>query len=369
MGLFDRFRGGKKSVKHAADGSVVTEQTFEITAPPRDVSSDAVDALDRALARAADTSVEAILHAIDPARVVAFADGGPPVWSVAVCACPSPQKSFLYVTYGLARGIDGTAAFEHELSMRVLAAESDQAPPVWPTLFLRNLARYQLSSGRELRVGDPMNFPESITRIGITPEDRSSMPDSAMTAIAITKDSELADVTLPDGSPLEVRRVYGLRADEYEWLELWSCDAVMGLVASRDAHLTTDLNRTSWSDDVNFVEDVKTGAAKEGSQTGALVIGNLQWQRAADGYTVRVPTGSDANRLGRMLRARLGFGRNLFVHDYEPTPFSQVGIEPGDQVQAEEHDGGILVVSMPADNQYVQQLSQATSSVELHFPA
>ena len=42
------------------------------------------------------------------------------------------------------------ARFEHELSLRAPAAPNGQ-PPQWPTFLLRQLCRYQITSGRELR--------------------------------------------------------------------------------------------------------------------------------------------------------------------------------------------------------------------------
>jgi hypothetical protein len=137
---------------------------------PRETRGDAVAALDAALAQAS-RGLD-VLHAFDPRRILRFADGGPPVWSVGVVRVSATPPEYLYVTYGLSRAIDPSSPFEHELSIRVASHEPGLDEPVlWPTLFLRHLARYVLETRRPLLAGQSMTFADPITRTGIDSGD------------------------------------------------------------------------------------------------------------------------------------------------------------------------------------------------------
>jgi hypothetical protein len=290
---------------------------FRLEGKPREVRDEAVSQLDQALAGAAGGRLEQVLHAIDPRRILRFEAGGPPVWSVALCPCP--DRTFLFVTYGLSRYIDPDARFDHELSIRV-AAERGGEPPAWPTFLLRQLARYQVGSGRELRVGDPMTFAESITRAAMAPEHQASMPDSPMRTIGVAADPGMHSV----------RRVYGLLADEQALAETWSIAGLLGEIARRDPTLTTTLGRPSWAGRADVVRAVSDGAAREGSATGAIVVPGLRWERTARGVAIHIPGGPVVRRIAALIRGRLGFGRTLLLHDYEPAPYSEVGLGPGE---------------------------------------
>jgi len=315
------------------------EQQFQFTLkhPPRRVDDGGVAQLDAALAAAACVAPDRVLHAIDPRRIASFADGGPPVWSVALCPCH--DGCWLFVTYGLSRAIDPDAGFDHEMSIRV-APDTDPQPPQWPVFFLRQLARYQITTRRDLAVGDPMEFGESITRAAMAPAEKAAMPDSPMHAIAVVDDPVLPGA----------RRAYGLLPDEHVLAEPWSIAGLVGEIARREPTLTTRLGRGSWCGDPTIVQAVQAGTAREGSSTGALVLPGLRWEPAEDGFLVQMPSGAPALRFCALARARLGFGRNLLLHDVEPAARSLIGLAPSEQPYARVHGDGLLEVGMGLDS-------------------
>lgn len=190
MGLVEKMFRKQRAVSH--------KDKLELRGEPRNVNGKAVECLDEALARAAGAPVDQILHGIDPRRILSFENGGPPVWSVALCPSSSSPSGFLFVTYGLSKMIDPSTPFEHEMSIRV--ASNDKEPPSWPMFLLRHLARYQITGGRDLGVGDPMTFAEPITRAAMAPEHQHNQPDSSLRAIGVMTDPILGAVGTPHAS-------------------------------------------------------------------------------------------------------------------------------------------------------------------------
>lgn len=332
---------------------------IEMTSDPRRVDDAAVSQLDEALAAAAGAPVNQLLHALDSRRILRFEHGGPPVWSVALCPCG--DGTFLFLTYGLSRFLDPDAQFDHEMSIRV-AADPGGQPPAWPTFLLRQLARYQITSGRELRIGDPMSFGESITRAAMAPEHKASMPDSSMHAIGVAADPRMQGV----------RRVYGLFAEEQALAERWSIGGMLDEIARRDPTLTTALDRASWATEPEMRQAVGAGAKRDGSTTGAIVVPGLRWERSSHGVTVHLPGGPVIRRIAALVHGRIGFGRTLLLHDFEPRPHSEVGLQPSDQESVRTHGDQMLEIGLTADSQLLFGLYMAArepdpSPVTLHL--
>jgi hypothetical protein len=86
-------------------------------------------------------------------------------------------------------------------------------PPMWAVALLRHLARYVLSSGNELMVGDVMPCHAPITRIPFPPQHHASMPDTRVDSIVVTADPVIPRVETPHGS-IEVRRIVGVEMRE-----------------------------------------------------------------------------------------------------------------------------------------------------------
>lgn len=342
-----------------------TKDEFELR-DPRAVDSAAVDALDTALAQACGVPKESLLHAIDPRRILSFEAGGPAVWSVAVATSRAPSPHHLYVTYGLSGSVDPrrhAQGREHELSIRIPVTEG--SPPLWPTLLLRHLGRYVLSSGRELRIGEVMPLFAPLSRAALPPEHREAQPDSRLMSFLVGSDPQLRSIPTHKG-PIEVRRIYGIDAQEQRLIERWSVAGFGGQLVGRDPTLTTDLDRPSFADDAAVVAAIDDGATREGSATAAMAIQGVRWERNRDAWKVRLPGGDAARHLAAVLRGRLPHGRHLLVHDLEPTPGTQVALVPAEELSVHEEDD-VLVIGMPATSVYLKMLVAGEPGYEWVF--
>lgn len=318
---------------------------FVLRGDPREVNSAAVSQLDGALAVAAGCPLESVLHGIDPKRILTFANGGPPVWSVAQGRCANGDV--LSVTYGLSQFIDPAAPFGHEMSIRV-ASDGSADGPQWPMFFLRALARYQITSGRELRAGEVMPFGESITRTAMAPEHKASMPDSPLQAIAVVDDPLMQSV----------RRVYGLHADELDLGQAWSPAGLMSLVAERTPTLSTDVARGTWSRDPVIRAGVDAGRAREGSSAGAALVAGLHWEKLATGVAVHFPAGC-AKTVIDLIDGRIGFGRTLLLHDVAQAPCTEVGFTVSDSDFFEVRSPAMVEIGVNKDSMLFAALRMA----------
>lgn len=331
---------------------------FALRGDPREVNSDAVSQLDHALAVAAGCPVESILHGIDPKRILTFANGGPPVWSVAQGRCANGDV--LSVTYGLSQFIDPAAAFGHEMSIRV-ASDGSADGARWPMFFLRALARYQITSGRELRAGEVMPFGESITRTAMGPEHKGSMPDSALQAIAVVDDPLMQSV----------RRVYGLHADELQLAQAWSPAGLVNLIAERTPQLTTDVARATWCDDAAIRAGVDAGRKREGSSAGAALVPGLRWEKLATGVAVHFPAGC-AKTVMELVDGRIGFGRRLLLHDVTQAPCTEVGFTVSETDFCEVRSPAMVEIGVSKDSMFFTALRMSAqedspSPVTIHL--
>lgn len=190
------------------DGSVTVTQSFELRGEPRPVRDDVVEAMDNVLSRAGE-----VMHAIDPARIMSFTDGGPPVWSVGVVEVKQPKAYGYALTYGMSHVLSPEPLREgigYEFS---LAIAGPGLPEIWAVALLRHLARYVLSSGNELMVGDVMPCHAPITRIPFPPQHHASMPNTSVDSIVVVPDPVIPRIDTPHG-PIEVRRVVGVDSKE-----------------------------------------------------------------------------------------------------------------------------------------------------------
>jgi len=191
--------------------TVTYSQSFEIKNPPREVRMDVVEAVDNALTRVGRTEV---MHAIDPARVVNFRDGGPPVWSVALTEVAAQLPYTLFITYGFSNTLSpepGREGVNYEFSLAV--ANSPTQP--WAVALLRHLCRYQLTSGNELMVGDVMPCHAPITCIPFPPQHHAMMPQTPLDSIVVVNDPVLRVIQTPNG-PINVRRIVGVTMNDLQ---------------------------------------------------------------------------------------------------------------------------------------------------------
>lgn len=183
--------------------TVTHTQTFELKGPTRLVRDDVLTIMDDALATASGTEV---MHAIDPGRIITFADGGPPIWSVGVTEV---RDYTLFLTYGFSHILSPEPDREgiaYEFSIAI--PKRCQSMP-WAVALLRHLSRYQLGSGNELMVGDVMPCNAPITCVPFPVEHHAAMPPTQLDSIVIVSDPVLGQIPTPHGT-IEVRRIVGV---------------------------------------------------------------------------------------------------------------------------------------------------------------
>jgi hypothetical protein len=320
---------------------------FTIPADPRavrNVNGPAVEALDNALA--ASMGGAQVMHGIDPRRILAFAAGGPPVWSVAVA---SREGHHQFLTYGLSRAIDPASPFAFELALRVRDADPS---PMWPMLLLRSLARYHFATGRVIAPGQAMDLGGPISQAPVAPAERDAMPTTRMTGVMI-----LGGATIPTPhGPVQLHNVFGLDARERELLESCRAAAFMRELAARNPGFIVALDAPSLADDAGFATAIGDAAMREGSDCQAFCVPNLQWKDDGTAFTISIPAAS-AGKLKRRLLSRLPFGQGLLVHGEAPGPGTEILFMPAEQIGVPDTSPERLTLELPHGSAYVSLLA------------
>lgn len=183
-------------------------QTVTLKNPPRSVRMDVVAAIDQALGRAAGGGE--VMHAIDPARIASFQDGGPPVWSVGVAKVQHSSGGYtLLTTYGFSHAVSPDPLYQASACELSLAVPAPIEPMPWGVAALRQLARYVLTSGNELQVGDVMPCHTPFTRFPFPPHLQGQLPTTSVDSLVVTTDPVLGAIDTPAGR-VEVRRIVGV---------------------------------------------------------------------------------------------------------------------------------------------------------------
>ena len=145
------------------------------------------------------------MHAIDGGRIASFTDGGPPVWSVAIVPVPGPKPYTLLLTYGFSQAVCPDALYAGKTYEFSIAVPANCEHHPWAVAALRQLARYQLTSGAELMVGDVMPCQAPITHFPFPPHLRGQLPTTSVDSLVVTSDPVLGTIATSAG-PIEVRR-------------------------------------------------------------------------------------------------------------------------------------------------------------------
>ncbi len=290
-----------------ADGSKTFEMSFELTGPPRPVENAVIEAFDEALAALGGK----VMHAIDPSRLVGFEDGGPPVWSVGFVDVGGARPHRHLMTYGFSHALSPEPIREgirHEYS---LAVDAGTPPDPWADALLRHIARYVLKNGNDLEVGQVLPCYAPITYIPFQPKDHAMMPHSPLVALVVTDDPVLSTIETPRGV-VEVRRLVGVHADEYDRIETWSAGGFAEELAKRDPLLLTDSGRASLMEDATAREVIDRRAHEEGS-TNPVIVSDMYWEDNGSELVIEFPGGADAAKLLAALHGHLDFGQPLLV--------------------------------------------------------
>ncbi|MGN9909847.1 suppressor of fused domain protein [Phytohabitans sp. LJ34] len=243
-----------------------------------------------------------------------------------------------FVSYGMSELYDkesddpDESGWGFELTFRV-ARGAETEPPVWALNFLQNLARYVFSSGNPFAPGHhvDLNGPISL-----------AAPDTAIRAITFVDDPELGVIGTPHGR-LRFLQVVGLTLEEYATIELWDAAALLQALAPHLPLFVTDLARGTLTDDPAVAAAIADGVRREGSSTGSMYVAEASWESGPAAGTTLTFGANAAARVGRVLAARLPFGRGLLVDG----PNGAVGFQPGERVTVTDRGEGFAEIQVP----------------------
>lgn len=214
-----------------------------------------------------------------------------------------------------------------------LARAGEAEPPIWAANFLQNLARYVFSSGNPFGPGHhvDLNGPISLAE-----------PDTAIRAITFVDDPELGVVGTPHGR-VRFLQVVGLTLEEYATIEQWDAEALLRALAPHLPLFVTDLGRGSLTDDPAVAATIADGMRRDGSSTGSMYVQEASWESEPAAGTTLTFGANAAARVGRVLAARLPFGRGLLID----SPNGAVGFQPGERVAVTDRGEGFAEIQVP----------------------
>lgn len=236
-----------------------------------------------------------------------------------------------------------------EFTFRVARTAGETEPPLWAANLLQNLARYVFNSGNPFGPGHHLNLngPISLAR-----------PETLIRAAAFATDPELGVIDTPHGQ-LRFLQLVGLTLDEYAAIERWDANRLIEVMAPELPLLVTDLDRGSLTDRPGISAAVEEGVRRDGSSTDALLVEEAGWRIGPGGQpgepvgpggqpgeqvTTTVTVGANAaDRIGRVLAARLPFGHGMFLQARE----SAISFRPGDRFAVTDNGDGLVALDVP----------------------
>lgn len=261
--------------------------------------------------------------------IIPYALGGNnPLDGVEVWKSDRGIPNWHYITYGFTELYEKenndpeVSGYGFELTFR-LKRENEEQPPVWPVNLLQNLARYVFSSGNVFGPGHHMNANGPI----------ALETDTQLTALGFQVDSELGELDTPNGHFAFLQAV-GLTEDEMDAMMCWNGEKFLAELEKQIPLCITDLSRTSMMGNPAFHMAWQDGVERDGSSTGFLYMDELGFRVESNRIGLRLGAGH-GQTLARMLRARVGKGRGLFLQGSSQT----VMFRPGEQTKENEENG------------------------------
>lgn len=233
-----------------------------------------------------------------------------------------------YVTYGFTELYEKesedpeVSGYGFELTFRLKRGKEKQ-PPTWPVSLLQNLARYVFSSGNAFGPGHHMNANGPI----------ALATDTQLTALGFRTDPELGELDTPNGHFMFLQ-VVGLTEDEMDAMMCWNGEKFLVELERQIPLCITDLSRLSMMENPSLRAAWQAGMNLDGSSTGFLYMDELEAKLENGHSALRLGAGHDQT-LVRMLRARVGKGRTLFLQSRNQA----VMLRPGKQANVHEKDG------------------------------
>ena len=244
--------------------------------------------------------------------------GGDPLDGVEIWKSERGVPHWHYITYGFTElyekesGDPDESGYGFELTFR-LKRGMEEAPPVWPVSLLQNLARYVFSSGNTFGLGHHINCNGPI----------ALETDTQLTALGFCMDPELGELDTPNGH-FTFLQAAAITEDEMNAMMCWNGEKFLALMARFLPMCAADLDRDSLLKTPAFYSAWRDGMERDGSSTAFLYMDELDLEWAAGRGTLRIGAGH-AETLARMLKARVGTERTLFLQGQE----TAVQIRPG----------------------------------------
>ena len=267
--------------------------------------------------------------------VIPYALGGnDPLDGVEIWKSERGIPHWHYVTYGFTELYEKesenpeASGYGFELTFRLKRGDEEQ-PPIWPVSLLQNLARYVFSSGNAFGPGHHIDANGPI----------ALETDTRLTALGFRADPELGELDTPNGRFAFLQAV-GLTEDEMEAMMCWNGKKFLAALEERLPLCVTDLSRPSMMENPSLRAAWQEGVERDGSSTGFLYMDELGARLENGRAFLRLGAGHDRT-LTRMLRARVGKGRELFLQGEE----ADVLFRPGDRPAAGT-EGGALVLTL-----------------------
>lgn len=261
--------------------------------------------------------------------IIPYALGGnDPLDGVEVWKSERGVPHWHYVTYGFTELYEkesdnpAESGYGFELTFRLKRDDEDQ-PPVWPISLLQNLARYVFSTGNVFGSGHHMNANGPI----------ALETDTRLTALGFRIDPELGVLDSSNGQ-FTFLQVVGLTEDEMEAMMCWNGEKFLAALEQQLPLCITDLSRSSMMERPAFRKVWQEGMERDGSSTSFLYMDELGIRLENNHAFLRLGAGH-SQTLSRMLRARVGQGRSLFLQGSNQA----VLFRPGEQAGMGEEDG------------------------------
>ncbi len=249
---------------------------------------------------------------------ISYRLGGPdPLQGISAYRRGGAHPHWHFITYGFSELYDkesdnsDVSGYGFELTFRVAdAACADEAsesePPQWAMNFLQNVARYVFSSGNVFNAGHYMNLNGPIA-LG---------HNTAIRSIAFVHDPELTTIDTANGR-VEFLQIVGITEDEEVACKRWVTLKALKTFALALPLYITDLNRGSLLADPLIAAEVEAGSARDGSNTGFLLLERIVWTQhkrllRATRYDIELGAGQ-VPELTALLPTRLPFGRQLLL--------------------------------------------------------
>ena len=288
-------------------------------------------------------AIAEVMHRIYPNQeglfygtIIPYALGGDaPLDGVEIWKSAHAIPHWHYVTYGFTELYEKeskdpeVSGYGFELTFRLKRGEEER-PPVWPVSLLQNLARYVFSSGNVFGPGHHMNANGPI----------ALETDTQLTALGFRADPELGELDTPNGRFMFLQ-VVGLTEDEMYAMMCWNGEKFLAELEQQIPLCITDLSRSSVMEIPSLRAAWQAGMERDGSSTGFLYMDELEAKLENGRVALRLGAGHDQT-LVRMLRARVGKGRTLFLQSCNQA----VLFRPGEQAAVHEEDG-VTVLALP----------------------